>query len=223
MEWPQLPGLVARGREFARQLETAARKASVDPLDLATLIQLESAGTWSPTVRNPYSSATGFVQWMPSTWKALGMPDPATLTPAEQLAWIPPTFETSRGGRPPSARSGDTYLLIFYPAAAGAPDDTVIGAAGSRLAAQNPGMEGPDGSVTAGSVRAVFERLRAAHDALPRWDDGGGPLGELPPPPRADGTTKPSTERPSARLPVAGILAFVAAIGAVIATRKRPS
>lgn len=51
---------------------------------------------------------------------------------------------------------GDVYLAIFYPAALGNADDSVIGPVGSAIWTQNRGLREPNGGpVTVGSVRRI--------------------------------------------------------------------
>jgi hypothetical protein len=53
---------------------------------------------------------------------------------------------------------GDTYMAIGAPAFVGAPDNAVVYKRGSAAWEQNPGWRGPDGEITAGSMRALLLR-----------------------------------------------------------------
>lgn len=53
---------------------------------------------------------------------------------------------------------GDTYLALAAPAFVGASDSTIVYARGTKAWEQNPGWRGPDGEITAGSIRAVCLR-----------------------------------------------------------------
>jgi hypothetical protein len=123
------------------------------------VIQLESG--WESTARNTQSGASGLLQLLPSRLAEMGfMPDAtpfassiafAALPPSEQQPYIVEYFRRiGRRWRQP----GDTYLAVFAPSALGQPDSHVIfqpGTAGWAL--NKPLREGPEGPITAGSVR----------------------------------------------------------------------
>ncbi|MDT1857141.1 hypothetical protein FPK33_19840, partial [Acinetobacter baumannii] len=48
----------------AKTIEAVAKSIGVDPNDLAAVISFETAGTFSPSAKNPKSSATGLIQFM---------------------------------------------------------------------------------------------------------------------------------------------------------------
>ena len=127
----------------------AGAGAGADVNELAWVIEKESG--WDPRAVNPQSDARGVIQWMPKTRKALGMPDPFPETLTDQAPWV--ASYLSRLGAIPK---GDLYLAIFYPAALGKPDDTVLFKVGTKGWKQNPGLRtGGDGPITAGSVREL--------------------------------------------------------------------
>lgn len=50
--------------ERAESIRAVAQRIGVDPNDLAAIISFETAGTFSPSIKNPTSSATGLIQFM---------------------------------------------------------------------------------------------------------------------------------------------------------------
>ena len=50
--------------EKAKSILKVAKEIGVDPNDLAAVISFETGGTFSPSVKNPKSSATGLIQFM---------------------------------------------------------------------------------------------------------------------------------------------------------------
>lgn len=68
--------------ERAKSIQAVAQRIGVDPNDLAAIISFETAGTFSPSIKNPTSSATGLIQFMPASAKDLD-------TTTEKLAAMP--------------------------------------------------------------------------------------------------------------------------------------
>jgi len=245
MKWPAFPGLIKRGKPFARLFEAVALAIPADPFDLAVIVNFESATTWEPIAQNPSTMATGLLQWIPSTAVNLGMaktraeaPDTLRAMTAEaQAAWIPPTFQRSIGSRNTAAWQGSTasgkpdignlYLLIFAPAFAGR-DEGVIGAPGSEVADKNKGLRDDAGAVTVESVKSMVDELWARADSMERWDDGGGPLPAVPSvklrplgsgPATTSGQDKPKPAGGGAS--AAGALVVFGGLAAVVAMRAR--
>jgi hypothetical protein len=102
-------GLAAKIVEVANQL-------GIHPFDLANLINFESAGTFSSDVRNRISGATGLIQFMPSTSKAMGLTTDqlAAMAPVRQMDEVYRYFSRYKG------RFGTVqavYMAVFYPKA----------------------------------------------------------------------------------------------------------
>jgi transglycosylase-like protein with SLT domain len=133
--------------------------------ELDAVISLESG--WNPRARNPLSDASGLIQFMPATLKAVGWYKGAAafreLSIPEQAPWIAKYLS----GLPKWRVPGDTYLAVFAPAHVGAPDTRILFKRGSKAWQQNPGLRGADGEITAGSVRAM---------ALRQMQRGGVPV-----------------------------------------------
>ena len=57
---------------LADEIVLTSRHIGADPAELANLVRFETAHTFSGRVRHPSSGATGVIQFMPSTARALG-------------------------------------------------------------------------------------------------------------------------------------------------------
>lgn len=98
---------------------------------------------------------------------------------------------------------GDTYLTGAAPAYIGASDSTIVYKRGSKAWEQNPGWRGPDGEITAGSIRAVvLRKMRTMKGGEP----DAAPPKETEPLPASDpapssGSSSPAPSSPSGMSP----------------------
>ena len=146
--WPGLARAVEVDQDGVLAVLQIADELGLDSKELAWVIERESS--WLPAAVNPLSRAAGLIQWMPATQRALGMPDPTTLTRAEQAPWVKKYLQAVGRAIP----RGDLYVAIFWPRAIGAPAAHIISAPGSQVWRANPGLREPgEGAITAGSVR----------------------------------------------------------------------
>jgi hypothetical protein len=111
--------------EAVRELED---KIGTERNALYRIIKHESG--FNPAAQNPYTNATGLIQFMPDTATGLGTSVDAlkNMTGVEQLVYVE-KFYKSFFGR--AKTIGDLYLATFLPAAVGKPDDFVIGIKGA--------------------------------------------------------------------------------------------
>lgn len=148
---------VATTSNAERELVLAEGEKRGYPADeLDAVIQVESG--WNPAARNPVTDASGLIQFMPFTLKALGWTEGTAefrkLTSAEQAPWVGKYFDdvADRWKYP-----GDTYLVVAAKGYVGRADSTVVYAKGSKAWEQNKGWRPADGGdITAGSIRAVI-------------------------------------------------------------------
>lgn len=144
----------------ARLLELA-RAHGWDPNAIAAVIAFESGG--DPTARNPRSSATGLIQFMPDTAKAMGTSIRAirSMSALRQLDLVERYFVGALAGHLP-AEVGDYYMATFMPALGGMPDETEVGHRGTPVYDQNAGLDwNADGILDAGDVKQTFRRFFA--------------------------------------------------------------
>jgi hypothetical protein len=112
------------------------------------------------------SRATGLIQFMPRTAQALGTTTQAlfSMSNVRQLDYVYQYY------RPWAGRIKsyfDLYMITFFPAAVGKPDDYVLqtsGISASVIAAQNPGFDiNKDNKVTVGEAkRSMLKAIPAA-------------------------------------------------------------
>ncbi len=107
--------------ELADLVVSTAAAVQADPGHLAALINYETAGTWSPSVKNPNSSATGLIQFLESTAQDLGTSTAqlATMTAVEQMAYVQAYLVGKAKTYGPLSIESDLYMSVFYPKAIG--------------------------------------------------------------------------------------------------------
>lgn len=134
------------------------------PDDLMACMAWESGETFSPAVRNAAGSgATGLIQFMPSTAKALGtsVAALAALTAEDQLQWVYKYFRPFKGRL---RNLGDLYMAILWPAGVGKPDSYVLWESAARPTTyrQNAGLDvNRDGAITRGECLTKIMERRA--------------------------------------------------------------
>lgn len=159
-----------------RALDATAVKLGI-PVDwLATVISFETAGTFSPTIRNQAGSgAFGLIQFMPSTAKAL-LKTPTNdeavrrgmaMSFEEQLDKMVIPYLQPHASRFKSLN--DVYLAIFYPVAMGKSGDYIIGSAPGAVYAQNAGFDKDGkGYITRADVTRTITNLATSAERNPR-------------------------------------------------------
>jgi len=177
--WLDVPGIRRASASDLAELERIATECGFDADELATIISVESG--WNPAAHNAIR-AGGLIGFLPATLARLGWTGSPEefwlLSIAEQLPYVA-RFYGPWCGR--IRRGGDLYLATFWPAAVGAPDDAIIAAQGGPhqiVWEQNPALRGEDGSITAGSVRAVVLRAMERAAQRPRYLPAGGAMNE---------------------------------------------
>ena len=128
-----------------------------DPSFLMAAMAFETGAAFSPTIQNPRSSATGLIQFMPSTAKSLGTSISALMqmTAVQQLDVVQKYLAPFKG----RMRSlSDVYMTILFPAAVGKPDSFVLFASPSVAYQQNSGLDvNHDGQVTKGEAASKVQ------------------------------------------------------------------
>ena len=148
---------------------------------IVAVMSSESAGTFSPSVRNPNGGATGLIQFMPSTAKSMGTTTDAlaALTAEEQLAYVERYFFPFTGKL---NSPEDVYMAVFMPVHVGKSPDNVISTAGQKVYEANKGFDrDQDGVITNREVGSVVRGKLAGAESRPRIpvfaeepDDGSG-------------------------------------------------
>jgi hypothetical protein len=148
------------GPAFRKRVREIAAEIGCDANDLMACMAFETGETFSPAKRNPKSDATGLIQFMPATAKALGTTtdELAGMTDVAQLEYVRRYFKPFHGLR----TLEDLYMAILWPKAVGKPDDFVLFSAPSVQFKQNSGLDkNKDKSVTKREAAGVV-RVRLA-------------------------------------------------------------
>jgi hypothetical protein len=179
---------IAATENVVGNLRSAGAEISTD--DLYRIIEFETAGSWSPSVKAATSSATGLIQFLESTAEGLGTSTEAlaAMTRAEQMEFVQRYLEPYADR---IQNFGDLYMAIHWPRGVGQGDDFVMYEEGSREYTANRGLDANgDGTVTRGETMAVVERRVGRGSGVvssPRTAAGAatleGPVEELLPPP----------------------------------------
>ncbi len=146
--------LQKHGPEFVQKVKEMSTRLGIKPEWLLAVMKNESG--MSTSIRNSQGGATGLIQFMPATARALGTTTDALakMSGVEQLAYVEKFFSSSKG----KFKSGaDLYLNTFWPAALGKGDDYKIG--GAEVARVNKGFDlNKDGQITAGEFRQYYKQ-----------------------------------------------------------------
>ena len=149
---------------FIAKLITIAQKLNIEPEWLMQVFVNESGVNHQAV--NSVSGATGLIQFMPDTAKALGTSVEAlkTMTNVQQLDWVY-KYLAPYAGKMQSYT--DVYFTVFFPLAVGKPDDFVFQTtklSASKIATQNPVFDlNKDGQLTVAEVReAMLRKVPAA-------------------------------------------------------------
>jgi len=145
--------IVENKEAFLAKVQQITSNLGIKPDWLMAVMAFES-GIDSKRV-NSTSGATGLIQFMPSTAAGMGTSTAAlkAMTNVQQLDYV---YKYLAPYKAKMKTYTDVYMTVFYPAAVGKPDTYVIGAAGSKIAQQNPALRDNTGAVTVKSVKANF-------------------------------------------------------------------
>ncbi len=106
--------------EFQEALDYTAKRLQIKKEDLLTVMKAESG--LNPKISNPYSNATGLIQFMPSTaellWTSVG--ELKTMNSIKQMEYVYKYFKSYTGNL---NSVSDLYTATFYPRALGKSDD----------------------------------------------------------------------------------------------------
>lgn len=149
--------------DVRRRLVQVCHELGLSADHVAALIAHESG--WRPDAVNAASGASGLIQFMPSTARALGTTVGAirTMSALAQLELVRRYFAPVSPLAP-----RDVALAAFLPSAIGRPDDAPLFHRGEAGYDQNAALDADgDGTITAGEVRARIDGVlrRAASKA----------------------------------------------------------
>jgi soluble lytic murein transglycosylase-like protein len=147
------------GADFVAQARQVAQRLGVSPEGLFAMMNNESG--LNPRAVNGGSGATGLIQFMPATARALGTTTAAlrNMSATDQLKYVEKYFQPYKGK---IHNATDLYIATFYPAALGKPDSWVMGGqngTAGAVARANPIFDlNRDGQITAGEFRQYYQR-----------------------------------------------------------------
>lgn len=147
--------------EFRARVIRIAERVSCDPSWLMACMAFETGRTFSPSVKNPNSTATGLIQFMAATAVNLNttVDALAKMSAVEQLDYVARYFQPY-AGRIKSL--SDCYMVILWPSAVGKPDNAVIFASGTSAYLVNKGLDmNKDGAVTKAECAAKVTAMLA--------------------------------------------------------------
>lgn len=107
---------------FISKVISISNYLRIDPNWLMQVMNKETGGAFSPSIKNPTSSATGLIQFMAATAASLGTSTSALkrMSAVEQLDWVKKYLEPYKGRMDSFP---ETYLAVFYPAGIDKPDN----------------------------------------------------------------------------------------------------
>lgn len=145
---------------FKERVMWIGETLEVNPDYLMACMAWETGEKFTPNVKNMAGSgATGLIQFMPSTARALGTTtaDLAKMTAEDQLNYVYKYFRPFKGRL---NNLGDVYMAILWPKGVGKPDDYVLFSTGVTYR-QNAGLDiNKDHKVTrAETIRKVKDKL----------------------------------------------------------------
>lgn len=153
--------------EFIKEVEAMAGRLGTRPEFIMATMSFETGGTFSPSVKNPTSSATGLIQFLDSTARGLGTStgELSRMSSVEQLKYVEKYFQPFTG------RLG-TLEAVYTSVLSGSPKpdpNTTLFSAGSNAYNSNRGLDlNGDGRITAGEATSkVRDRISGELDGAP--------------------------------------------------------
>jgi len=139
---------------FIQKVKQVAYMLGYDPEWLMFVMNNES-GIKSNAI-NPYSGATGLIQFMPETasWLGTTVQELKSMTRNQQMDWVLKYYQKWKKAGKVARNSTDLALITFYPYAVNQPDNYKIGSEKSlerarTITKQNPGLDvDKDGFIT---------------------------------------------------------------------------
>lgn len=135
-----------------------------DPNWLMACMAFETGRTFSPSKKNPQSSATGLIQFMEATAKSMGTTTAALakMTAETQFDFVWLYFRDRIRERGPIRNLGDCYMAILNPVAMGKPDSFRMWLKGAAAYRVNAGLDvDRDGSITRAEATSKVYALLA--------------------------------------------------------------
>lgn len=154
-----LPSQVEDDGEFLGKLSDVAEKLGTTDENLLAIIAFETGNTFDPAQKNfAGGSATGLIQFMPTTAKSLGTTteELASMSRAEQLDFVEKYLSQWKRKLDKTDKSiADLYMAVLWPRAIDKGDDYILWRKGTRAYEDNKGLDiGDKGYVTKADAAA---------------------------------------------------------------------
>lgn len=161
-----IAGLSKTTAAFREALVSMANRLGLNPSFIAAVMSRESG--FNPKAVNPFTKATGLIQFMPNTARILG----TTVEALVKMSDIAQLFFVQKYFQPFAQRlvtPGDYYMAVFMPAHIGKPQDFVLFRKGEKGYEQNAGLDlDKDGTIKVGDVtRAIEQTVEKARGQSP--------------------------------------------------------
>lgn len=152
--------------EFVAKVVTISNRLGINPNWLMIVMKFESAGTFSPTVKNPGSEAYGLIQFTANGVSGLGvtLAQLRAMDAVTQLDWVEKYLNPYKGKM---TDLYNLYLAVFAPAYIGRPDAQKVYASPSQSYTANKALDtNNDGVITVGEIKQVITRyIPSGYDA----------------------------------------------------------
>ena len=142
------------GAQFKAKVIAISTDLGCDPSHLMSAMAFETGETFSPSIKNPKSGATGLIQFMPDTAKGLGTTTAAlaAMSAVDQLDFVKKHLKPFKNKM---KSVEDVYMTILLPSAVGKPVSTVLFKKPSKAYDQNKGLDvNKDGEITKAEAAA---------------------------------------------------------------------
>lgn len=113
---------------FVPTMRAGSARLGLDPNWVMAIMAVETVSSFKPCIRNPYTAATGLIQFMPDTARELGTSIDALCGMSQTTQWRYVEEYLRRKirahGRPRDL--GSTYMLVFTPIMTQRPDSEAV-------------------------------------------------------------------------------------------------
>jgi len=161
-EDPQVKSDLSQGlydTNFLNKVDSICKDLGINPLHLMAVMSFETVHTFSPSIKNPRSSATGLIQFMEETAQSMGTTTAqlAQMSQVQQLDYVKLYFQKKIGIRPNDF--GDVAMAVIWPRAIGQNEDYVLFVRGDGYYEPNRELDtSGDGQVTRAEYASFVQK-----------------------------------------------------------------
>lgn len=113
---------------FISSLHAGSARLGLDPNWIMAIMAVETVSTFKPCIRNPYSQATGLIQFMPNTARDLGtsIDSLCGMSQTGQWRYVEEYLRRQIRANGRARDLGSAYMLVFTPIYTQSPDSKVM-------------------------------------------------------------------------------------------------